>query len=113
MNILRETRWCSVYIARWAHGSRHPRSRPGGVNCVEALFSHRVTAVGKLLTLTCLGSTDSMDDMSSEMNDLGNIGLAVRISMIHSLQVNIQCNSGFAAAILDVSLPVTFDSTDS
>ena len=36
-------------------GSRLPRSRPGRDNCVEALSPHRVTAVGKLLTLNCLG----------------------------------------------------------
>ena len=32
-------------------GSRLPRSRPGRDKCVEALSPHRVTAVGKLITL--------------------------------------------------------------
>ena len=36
-------------------GSKHPSSRLGRDNCVEALSPHRVTAVGKLLTLNCLG----------------------------------------------------------
>ena len=36
-------------------GSRLPRSRPGRDNCAEALSPHRVTTVGKLLKLTCLG----------------------------------------------------------
>ena len=35
-------------------GSSHSRSRPGYVNCVVA-SPHCVTAVGKLLTLTCFG----------------------------------------------------------
>ena len=35
--------------------SRIRGSRPGRANCVEALSPHRVTAVGKLLTLNCLG----------------------------------------------------------
>ena len=36
-------------------GSRHPSSKLGRDNCVEALSPHRATAVGKLLTLNCLG----------------------------------------------------------
>ena len=36
-------------------GSKHPSSKLGRYNCVEALSSHHVTAVGKLLTLNCLG----------------------------------------------------------
>ena len=36
-------------------GSKHPSSKLGRDNCVEALSLHRVTAVGKLLTLNCLG----------------------------------------------------------
>ena len=36
-------------------GSKHPSSKLGRDNCVEALSPHRVTAVGKLLTLNCLG----------------------------------------------------------
>ena len=40
--------------ARWAL-DRSIRVRSSGVtNCVEALSPHRVTAVGKLLTLNCL-----------------------------------------------------------
>ena len=35
--------------------SKHPGSKLGRDNCVEALSLHRVTAVGKLLTLNCLG----------------------------------------------------------
>ena len=36
-------------------GLKHPSSKLGRDNCVEALSPHRVTAVGKLLTLNCLG----------------------------------------------------------
>ena len=36
-------------------GLSHPKSKSGLDNCVEALSPHRVTAVGKLLTLNCLG----------------------------------------------------------
>ena len=35
--------------------SKHPSSKLGRDNCVEALSLHRVTAGGKLLTLICLG----------------------------------------------------------
>ena len=36
-------------------GSRLPRSSDVRNNCVEASSPHRVTAVGKLLTLNCFG----------------------------------------------------------
>ena len=43
-------------VASWdLDRSRHPRSKPGRDNCVEAIPPHRVTAVGKQLTLPCLG----------------------------------------------------------
>ena len=33
--------------------------------------------------------TGNTDDMSSELNDFGDLGIAIGISTIHSLQVNI------------------------
>ena len=42
-------------VGRRGSGSKHPKSKPGRDNCVEALSLHRVTTVGKLLTLICLG----------------------------------------------------------
>ena len=36
-------------------GSEYPSSKLGRDKCVEALSPHRETAVGKLLTLNCLG----------------------------------------------------------
>ena len=36
-------------------GSRHPIPKPGRVSCVGILSPHSVTAVGKMLGLTCLG----------------------------------------------------------
>ena len=49
----------------------------------------------------------SRNYMSSELSDPGNIGVAVGISTIHSVQAYIQCTSDSAAAILDLLLPVT------
>ena len=43
------------------------RSRPGRDNCAEALIPHRITALGKLLTLNCLGG----DCPSYTLNCLG------------------------------------------
>ena len=45
--------------------------------------------------------TENMDDMSSELSDLGNIVIAIGILTIHSMQANLQFTSGLAAAILD------------
>ena len=58
-------------------------------------------------------STDNMDDMSSELNDLGNLEVAIGMSTIHFLQVNVQCTSDLVAAMLDLSLSGPSDSNDS
>ena len=42
-----------------------------------------------ILKLSLLVTFDSIDDMSIELSDLGNIGVAIGILTIHSLQVNI------------------------
>ena len=54
-----------------------------------------------------------MDCMSSELRDLGNIGVAVGISTVHSLQAYTRCTSDGTAAILALLLPVTFDNVGS
>ena len=54
-------------------------------------------------------STVNMDDISSELNDLGYLGLAFEILTIYGLQAYRQCTHGLAAAILDLPLPVTSD----
>ena len=36
-------------------------------------------------------STYNMDDMSSELNDLGNLEVAIGMSRIHGPHVNVQC----------------------
>ena len=43
------------------------------------------------------------------MSDLGNVGVAIGILTIHSLQAYLQCTQGLAAAILELPLPVTSD----
>ena len=58
-------------------------------------------------------SAENMDDMSSELNDLENLEAAIEMLTIHCPQVNVQCTSDLAAAMLDLSLPVTSDSNDS
>ena len=57
-------------------------------------------------------STENMD-MSSELNGFENLEAAFEMSTIHCQQVNVQCTSDLAAAMLDLSLPVTSDSNDS
>ena len=49
-------------------------------------------------------STDNMDDKSSKLNDLGSLEVAIGVSTILCPQVNVQCASDLAVAILDVSL---------
>jgi len=51
-------------------------------------------------------STDNMDDMSSELKDLGNTRVAFGITTMYRLQAYIKCTVGLAAAILDFTLPV-------
>ena len=53
-------------------------------------------------------TSDCTDIM--ELNDLGNLGVAVGKLTIQCSHVNVQCTSDLAAAILDLSLPVTSDS---
>ena len=54
-----------------------------------------------------------MDDMSSELNDLGNLEVAIGIPTIPFPQVNVQCTSDLTDAILDLSLPDTSYSSHS
>ena len=49
----------------------------------------------------------------SELNELGTLEVAIGMSTIRCLQVNVQCTFYLAAAILDLSLPVTSGRTDS
>ena len=60
-------------------------------------------------------TSDSIENMgmSSELNDFGNLEAAIGMSTIYCPQVHVQCTSDLAAAMLDLSLPVTSDSNDS
>ena len=53
--VYRIVRHVGVVDSATGFGSRHSRSKPGRFNCVWASSPYRVTAVRKLLTLTCQG----------------------------------------------------------
>ena len=53
--ILHTSSTVAQLVARWALDRSNRVQKLGRDNCVEALSPHRVTAVGKLLTLNCLG----------------------------------------------------------
>ena len=58
-------------------------------------------------------SIGSMKDTFSQLSDLRNIGVAIGLATIHSLQAYIKCTYGWVAAILDILLPVTSNNVES
>ena len=54
-------------------------------------------------------STDNMNDVSGELNDLEHTSAAFGSLTTFSLKAYIQCTQGLAVTMLDLPLPVTSD----
>ena len=104
------------YSMFWVPSSQSSGNRPmrksvgiSTISCLQVNVRCSSDFAAAILDLLLPVISDSTGSMSCESSDLGNGMVAFEISTKHSLQVNIRCTFGLAAAILDFPLKVCFD----
>jgi hypothetical protein len=94
-------------------GLKHPSSKLGRDHCGEALSPHRVTAVGKLLTLNCLGGywlsfTCILTLLSSGLSVVSNKRILLLLLLLCPLRLkicdfNACCRTNVEVVVFSVS----------